>query len=224
MPARLKQMAILAAAGAALMYLLDPRGGRQRRRALARSTRAGARAARGGAHALAGHGRGWAAHVDGWFRPPPPEPERDQFIKDRVQSALGHRRDLPLHALSFDAADGVVHIRGTVASDAEARDVVAAVAGVRGVRAAISLMRLPDGTPADGVQGDAHPYGDGPRAALFAGAVRKALFSRWPELTDADILDSDGHPERLAAIIAQRTGHPVEEVRPVLDAIVAAAV
>ncbi len=224
MPARWKPWMVAGATGAGLMFLLDRGQGPARRRVLLRAVRTGARGGVRAGYGTVGRARGWAHQVRGWFGPPPPEPERDQFIKDRVQSALGHRRDLPLHRLSFDAADGVVHIRGTVTSGAEARDVVAAVAAVRGVRSAISRMRLPDGTPADGMGGDAHPYGDGPRAAAYAGAVRRALLSRWPELTDLDIMDSDGHPDRLATVIARRTGQPEAAVRPVLDSIIAAAV
>lgn len=218
-----------AVAGAGLMYLLDPREGR-RRRALARDKgmhylrRAGVLAARCGRN-LAGRLRGLLHEAQKrmpWYEPEP-VPEDDQFIKDRVQSTLGRERDLPLHAVNFDCTDGIVRIRGTVPDMDTARRLVERTAAVEGVRAAVSLMRLPDGTPAGGIAGNVDAVVGQPRAKFYGEDIERKMKERWPALTDADILASDGHIDRMVQIIHQRTGQPEEEIRQALDSILLAA-
>jgi hypothetical protein len=139
---------------------------------------------------------------------------------------LGRRRDLHLGNLNFDAADGVVRVRGTVPDEETARRVVQAAASVSGVRAVSSLMHTPDGKLVPCEAGDTELLHGQPRAALQAEGVRRRLLERWPALTDIDTLihESGGHPERLAARIAARTGQPDHAVRTALDELLMAAV
>jgi hypothetical protein len=223
---RLRTLLIAAVAGAAAMFFLEPRSGR-RRRALARDKarhyarlvpsafgRLGRRMAgpmHGAAHEAAARMHWYVA---------PPVPDRDQFIKERVESELGHARELPLSALNFDAADGVVRVRGTVPDAATAQDIIARVAKVTGVRAAESRMQTPDGTPIRSIAGDAQAVAGAPRAVVYGQAMRRALQERWPTLTDDDIEASAGHIGRLVIIICERSGDPEREVRQALDAMV----
>jgi hypothetical protein len=183
--------------------------------------RASRRRARRVGGALRGLAHGIATHAP-WYAAPPP-PDDDQFIKQRVESVLGRYPNLPLDHVVFDAVDGFVRVRGEVPDEGCAEEILARVAAVPGVRAAFSLMHSPDGVPVGGVAGDAAAIPDEPRAAVYAQAVRRSLFERWPALTDADILASDGHVGRLAERISSRTGQQPAEVRPVLDAILQAA-
>jgi hypothetical protein len=218
-----------ALAGAALMYLLDPQEGR-RRRALARdkalhyARRSGVLTARASRN-LAGRARGLWHLVEKrmpWYKPAP-VPEDDQFIKDRVQSELGHERDLPLHAVNFDCTDGIVRIRGTVPDADSARRLVERTAAVEGVRAAVSLMRLPDGTPVGGIAGDVDAVLGQPRAKFYGEDIERKMKELWPALTDADILASEGHIDRMVEIIHKRTHQPEKEIRQALDTILLAA-
>lgn len=218
------------AVGAAAAFLFDPRLGR-RRRAIARGKLgrygravmawpgARLRSATGPAQGLMHE----AARHAPWHEAPPP-PDQDQFIKQRVESELGRHGDLPLADLNFDAADALVRVRGTVADEETARRVVERVAAVEGVKAVLSLMHTPDGAPVGGQAGDRSLLYGPPRAAVHADGVRKQLMERWPALTDADILASDGHVERLAAVISRRAGVPEAEARAALDEIVLAAI
>ncbi|MER3420813.1 MAG: hypothetical protein C4290_09955 [Chloroflexota bacterium] len=218
-----------AVTGAALMYLLDPQEGR-RRRALARD-KAGHYARRAGVIArrmsrnLEGRLRGLLHALEKrlpWYEPEP-VPEDDQFIKDRVQSELGRYRDLPLHAVNFDCTDGIVRIRGTVPDMDSARRLVERTAAVEGVRAAVSLMRLPDGTPVGGIAGNVDAVLGQPRAKFYGEDIERKMKERWPALTDADILASEGHIDRMVHIIHAKTHQPEEEIRAALDSILIAA-
>ncbi len=225
-----RRFALLGAlAGAALMYLLDPQEGR-RRRALARDKglhyvrRSGVLATRAGRN-LAGRLRGLIHTLEKrmpWYELEP-VPEDDQFIKDRVQSRLGRERDLPLHAVNFDCTDGIVRIRGTVPDAESARRLVERTAAVEGVRAAVSLMRTPDGVPVGGIAGNVDAVLGQPRAKFYGEDIERKMKERWPGLTDADILASEGHIDRMVAIIHKRTNQPEEEIRQALDSILLAA-
>lgn len=218
-----------ALAGAALTYVLDPQQGRRRRalvrdKALHYARRSGVLAGRA-ARNLSGRARGLLHLIEKrmpWYEPEP-VPEDDQFIKDRVQSRLGRERDLPLHAVNFDCTDGIVRIRGTVPDAESARRLVERTAAVDGVRAAVSLMRLPDGTPVGGIAGNVDAVLGQPRAKFYGEDVERKMKEHWPTLTDADILASEGHIDRMVQIIHQRTGQPEEEIRSVLDSILLAA-
>jgi hypothetical protein len=223
-----KAFATGALAGAAAAFLLDPRSGR-RRRAVTRDKagkyrRLSARWFTGGWRAAAGPLRG-AAHEAARHAPgyePAPPPDTNAFIKQRVESELGRFPELPLAGLVFDAADGVVNVRGVVQDDDCAEAILQRVAAVEGVRAAISYMRTEDGTPAGTYAGEVEAIATMP-AVLKTNALRGQLFARWPSLTDDDILASGGHIAPLAEAISRRTGEPESGVRAALDELLLAA-
>jgi hypothetical protein len=210
-------------AGGLIGFLCDPRSGARRRavtrdklgkysrqtaRALRGWTRGSDGRLRGALHDLAGHVPGHAAEAS---------PDTDTFIKQRVESELGHAAHLPLHAVNFDAVEGIVRVRGTVPDADCAEEIVARAAAVEGVRAVVSLMRAPDGTPVGGSAGDETALTGDPLGVVHSRALRERLIARWPVLDDAAILASDGHVDRLAETIGARTNEPAEEVRAALD-------
>jgi hypothetical protein len=219
------------ALGAVGALLLDPRLG-TRRRALVRDKarryrRVAPQRLRGAARSARGPMRGAIhtvvkqVHLNGSSAPP----DLDEFVKHRVETALGRRRDLHLGDLNFDAADGIVHVRGTVPDDDTARRIVQAAAGIEGVRAVASMMHTHDGRPIACEAGDATALHGRPRAAIQGEHVRRRLIEHWPVLTDIDacIHDSGGHPDRLATRIAARTGRSEREVRSELDDLLMAS-
>jgi hypothetical protein len=203
--------------------LLDPHLG-TRRRALVRDKarryrRIAPRRVRGVARSARGPMRGamhTMAHRAPWHQQPAP-PDLDEFVKHRVETVLGRRRDLSLSDLNFDAADGVVHVRGTAPDEETVRRIVQAAASVEGVRAVSSLLHTPDGRLVHCEAGDSAALHGRPRAAVQGESVRRRLLDRWPDLTEADVRASAGHPDRLAACIAARTGQSAREIRAALD-------
>ena len=212
-----------AALGAAAAILLDPQSG-GRRRALVRDklrhyVAVFPRRLGGDLDLAGGHMKGAIYHVFHPLAGCQAELVDDVDLKHRVESELGRDEHLPLSALNFDAIDGIVRVRGTVAEASTARQIVEETAGVDGARAVISLMRLPDGTPAGGMAGDIELIDAGPRAAVHGEAVRQAILDRWPSMNDAAILASDGHLGKLSAQISERTGEPKDAVRVDLEEI-----
>jgi hypothetical protein len=228
---RFQLRAVLAgvAAGASAIFFLDPKSGARRRalvcdqfrhqssvlpRYVVRGTRAAAGPLRGALHGI----RGALATCQ-------PEPAIDDAeLKHRVESELGRHSNVPLGELNIDAADGIVRIRGTAPHAQTAESIVNETAKVHGVRAVISLMRMSDGTPVGGMAGDIALIDARPRAELRAEAVREALMQRWPLLTDADILATEGHVGKLCDRICSETGAAREAVRVELEGILLAAV
>lgn len=226
--ATLRTFLLGALIGATTALLLDPRSG-ARRRALTRDkagkyTRITGRWVRGRTRVTGGHVQGMmhdlAKRAPGYA--PPSPPDTDTFIKQRVESELGHATHLPLHLVNFDAADGIVRIRGTVPDASSAEEIVARSAAVEGVRAVVSLMRTADGAAVGGTAGDPAALAE-PAGMVHSQALRDQLLTRWPMLSNADILASDGHIERLAETVAARTGQPPAEVRAELDHMFLAA-
>jgi hypothetical protein len=127
-----RSVLIGAAAGSALMYLLDPNGGR-RRRALVRDRMTGAtRKTRDGltaaARDISNRASGIAAATRGRWSD---NNFSNSKLVDRVRSKLGRASSHP-HAIAVEAADGVVTLRGPVLAS-EVQRVLATVAAVRGV-------------------------------------------------------------------------------------------
>jgi hypothetical protein len=210
--------------GATAAYLWDPRSG-ARRRAVTRDkagkyARDAGRWVRGRARVTSDHAQGLrhelAKHAPGYT--PSPTPDADTFIKQRVESELGHATHLPLSLVNFDAADGIVRIRGTVPNATGAEEIVSRAAAVEGVRAVVSLMRTPDGTAVGGSAGDSAALAEAP-GTTHAHAVREQLMARWPGLSETDIVASEGHLDRLVEKVVARTGQPSSEVRATLEKI-----
>ncbi len=217
------------AAGALVGYFLDPQTGR-RRRALARDQVVHLRAVlprdvSGAGQRLAGSCRGaWHAVAGLTSGCRESAPVDAATLTQRVESELGPDPMLRMTQVNFDAADGVVRVRGQAADERMAERIVQRTAEVPGVRSVISLMRLPDGTPAGGMAGDLDYLDAGPRALLHGEALRDAMRERWPAVTDSDILASDGHLGKMTAAIAARTGEAPEAVRVALEEILLEAV
>jgi hypothetical protein len=221
---RIATISLSALGGASAALILDPRAGARRRALLRDKARhylriAALRLQRLGRR-LPGPARGaiHAATTNAPWREPPLPPDEEEYIKHRVESTLGRQRDLPLSALSFDAADGVVRVRGTVPDSDTADRVVQRVMSVNGVRAVLTYMRTPDSRPIQRAEGD-ETLISRPRAELQTGYIREEIMRRWPAMTDDDILASQGHLERLTSLIAMKSGRPESEIRPALDMI-----
>jgi BON domain len=121
-----------AAAGSALMFMLDPNNGR-RRRALVRDkvVRAGHKSREGldaTARDVANRASGIAATARSrWSDEPPDEAVLDARVRSKLGRASSHPR-----AIEVEVHGGDVTLRGPVLAW-EADDVLAAVRGVRGV-------------------------------------------------------------------------------------------
>ena len=184
-----RSVLIGAAAGSALMYLLDPSGGR-RRRALVRDKVAHAtRTTRHGLDATArdmiNRARGVAAAARGrWWD----HFTADSILVDRVKSKLG--RVCSHQAIDVHALDGIVTLRGPVlASDVHrVLSAVARVRGVHGVNNQLDAYESAVGIPA--LQGERRIRGRsirimqskrsrGARALLTAGVIATGVVMAW---------------------------------------------
>lgn len=131
-----------AAAGAALMYLLDPaRGGR--RRSMARDQAVGrlhdAKEWAGGTtRYAAGHLQGLAAAAR--HRLSPGRAPTDDVLEERVRATIGHHVAEP-GSIEIRANDGTIELSGSIPSD-EAEDLRDAVRSVRGVRSVLDRLEV----------------------------------------------------------------------------------
>ncbi len=72
--------------------------------------------------------------------------ERDQAVNTQVESTLFSDSSLPKDQININTVDGVVYVRGTVATKEQIDEIERRVKDVSGVDAVINLLRLP--TPA----------------------------------------------------------------------------
>lgn len=72
--------------------------------------------------------------------------ERDQAVNSQVETILFSNSSLPKDQININTVDGVVYVRGTVATKEQIDEIERRVKGVSGVDAVINLLRLP--TPA----------------------------------------------------------------------------
>lgn len=72
--------------------------------------------------------------------------ERDQEVNSQVETTLFSDSSLPKDQININTVDGVVYVRGTVATKEQIDEIERRVKGVSGVDAVINLLRLP--TPA----------------------------------------------------------------------------
>lgn len=132
----------LVAAGAAVMYFLDPQAGR-RRRALARDRSAGAvreleHSARIKSRDASNRMHGKLAETRSHLENAPVD---DETLHDRIRAKLGHLMDRPA-AVEVAVAGGHVTLVGE-ASDAEAAEVARYIAGMQGVSDVESKLANP---------------------------------------------------------------------------------
>jgi uncharacterized membrane protein len=190
-----KRVSLLGGAGlgAALMFFLEPDGGRRRRDHVRGSVRRGARslgrAAGHGVHDLGNRARGAAASARSRFHEPDAP---DEIVMARVRAALGRVVSHP-HAVETEVDGGRVVLRGAVLDD-EAGPLLATVRRVRGVRDVenrLAVFADVEGRPA--LQGGRRRRG--PRSASPVG-------DRWPPGTRlAATLAGGAHRERAGAAI-----------------------
>ena len=182
-----RSVLIGAAAGSALMYLLDPSGGR-RRRALVRdrvvhATRKTRHGLDATARDMVNRARGVAAAARGrWWD----HFTSDSFLSDRVRAKLG--RGGTHQAIDVTALDGIVTMRGPVlASDVHrVLSAVARVRGVHGVNNQLAAYESAVGIPA--LQGDGRIRSIGSlknkrsratRALVTAGVIATGVVMAW---------------------------------------------
>jgi len=172
------------AAGAGLMFLLDPERGNRRRAVLrdkaVRAAHKGADAADATARDLSHRMRGIAAESRSRFRRETPP---DDVLVARVRSKLGRFSSHP-HAIKVTAADGRVTLEGPILAH-EVDDLLAAVYRVRGVARVENRLQpherpedipsLQGGVPRPGERTELMQRNWAPAARLLAGAAGGAL-------------------------------------------------
>ena len=134
-----------AAAGAAAAYFLDPQGGARRRKemrdkALAQA-KSGAGSVAGTAKHAAGKARGTVADVT------PSVPWRDEpddvTLARKVETEIFRPADAPKGAVSVNAENGVVFLRGVVEDRGWIERLEVEAGKVDGVKAVRNLLHLP---------------------------------------------------------------------------------
>lgn len=153
-----RQAAIGAAAGAAGMYLLDPRLGRRRRRLLRDrlrglkrcTTRAGLRLERRAQSSL--YGRLMAAT----HRHERAKVYDDVTLAHKVETLLFRDPQVPKGRINIDACEGVVMLRGTIDQPQLIEHTVERVHHIQGVRGVENLLHIP-GTPPPQPHHRTHP-------------------------------------------------------------------
>lgn len=160
------------AAGAAVMYLLDPGQGRGRRARLrdriASRAHGATRAARAAARDLRNRARGTAANLQHWSSMQEGEVP-DRVLIERVRSRIGRCVSHP-RALRVEARHGRVALHGNILSW-EHDNMLRAVRRVRGILDVEDLVQRHDS--AEGVsalQGEGPPRGRGRQAGSTPGA------------------------------------------------------
>ena len=135
------------AAGAAVAYFLDPERGRARRSQTKDQVAAALRRRKADAEREAryreGQAAGAAARAEGAGEP---RPQDDVDVTHAVRQAFS-AAGVATDDVTIEAADGVVTLRGQVASEDEKRRVEQAAGSAAGVREVQSWLHLP-GQPA----------------------------------------------------------------------------
>lgn len=138
-------------AGAALEFFLDPQHGRRRRRQARDRTRAiGRRAlrrARRRAFTARRQAVGLQHRAAAAARPSPRREYDDVTLARKVESELFRPADVPKGAISVNACDGIVQLRGAVGSLDEIVALGERAAAVAGVRRVENLLHTPGSPP-----------------------------------------------------------------------------
>jgi osmotically-inducible protein OsmY len=142
--ARRQGFALGVASGVGVGYLLDPDRGRQRRDRLVAVARRAVRmeVRRGRATALQSVGRAKGA-VHHMHPGEPGEPLDDVGLAHKVESVLFRDTSVPKGAISINAEDGTVFLRGQVASREQVEHAVEVAGKIPGVARVENLLHLP---------------------------------------------------------------------------------
>jgi osmotically-inducible protein OsmY len=144
--ANLVRLAIAAAVGAVLAYMMDPARGRRRRAELRDRGRATVRREVRAVERQASYGKGRAEGVVHKLRHPRPHaPEDDMTLADKIRSEVLGRVDGP--HLTIDVTYRVVTLRGQVPDDEASQGIERDVRATAGVVDVVNLLHTP-GTPA----------------------------------------------------------------------------
>jgi osmotically-inducible protein OsmY len=143
----MKRLPFVAAAGAALMYFLDPADGKRRRRGTAdrvaaffrRIRRKAGRAGRQAGSQAYGL-KQKARHVREAEKPQP----NDATLKEKVESEIFREAGTPKGQINVNAENGVVFLRGQVEKPELIEELEAQTRKVQGVRGVENLLHLPD--------------------------------------------------------------------------------
>lgn len=103
--------------GAALLYLLDPERGEERRQSL--------------------------MGVAGGFGSADDLAERDREVNERVEGELFRDASVPKDQININTVDGVVYVRGTASGQEQIAEIERRIKAIDGVDAVINLLRLP---------------------------------------------------------------------------------
>ncbi len=145
--ARIVRSVLVAAVGALVAYLFDPRAGRSRRRRLSDQVgglvRHRRRTVEQKLRYVEGKAAGVKARLSGAGQT---TPSADRVIVNEIKAALA-RLDYPTVDVNVDVVDGTATLRGQLKRPEEIREVRSVVAGVPGVVRVESYLHLP-GTPA----------------------------------------------------------------------------
>ncbi len=142
----MKKLALGGVIGAVLAFLLDPSLGRRRRHVavdwtLGRFRRAGRTVERAGRTAAA-EAYGSVQKVKHREEEPKPQPD-DVTLTRKVETELFRDPEVPKGQINVNAEDGVVYLRGEVATADLIDDLVEKTRSVVGVRDVESLLHLP---------------------------------------------------------------------------------
>ena len=141
--ARRQGLVIGAVTGALAAYVLDPELGRRRRDQLSARVRHSKHllARRGRARALqsVGHAKGVLHRL----HPGEPEQLDDAGLAHKVESVLFRDTTVPKGAISINAEEGKVFLRGQVESAEQIQHTVEVTARITGVDEVVNLLHLP---------------------------------------------------------------------------------
>ena len=150
-PSRLLPLALAAAAaGAALVFFLDPSSGKRRRHV---TRDRGVSAARRGAHRGSRFARHAASEATGLAKrgrnalPHQREELDDATLAHKVETILFRDREVPKGQINVNAENGVVFLRGEVERPELLADLAGRVSKVQGVKSVENLLHLPGSPP-----------------------------------------------------------------------------
>ncbi|SRR6266487_2015732 len=143
--AKIRNLMVGGAVGAALAYLFDPELGRSRRARLqdqlGASVRRGQRNLGRATRQLRDRTGAAAAQLEA--ASPSLEPEDDLTVLNRAESVLYGMPDFPKASVNLEVVGGELVLRGEVESEERAREIVEAASRVKGVAAVENLLHLP---------------------------------------------------------------------------------
>jgi osmotically-inducible protein OsmY len=141
--AKIRNLLIVGAVGAAAAYFLDPELGRARRARLQDQVGARLRDGRQSLERTSRQLQGRAQDAVSQLQSGVERPDDDLTVLNRVESVLFGMPDFPKGAINAEVVDGRLVLRGEVASDQQAHEIVEAASRIKGVASVESLLHVP---------------------------------------------------------------------------------